>query len=450
MPEVKYDIALDSEGKYVSILNAEKGLKYYCPECKGEFIVRKGKIRAWHFAHKGGIPPSCSGESAKHALMKHKLYYLLSNTGKLYVVYHCERCGSYHYRDIKVNYVRIEEEIGSVRPDVSVIYKANKKLAIEVVHRNPLDVEKEGVFKREDISFLEVWCEDNSRFLEEVVEIKIPVFVPQDGYSLVHELVQEIGDNRALLFYRKCRLLDRECLLDVLKSRNFRIIDNMNIKSWIKKVRAKGKCGTIFNVERENGVIFAKTKEQGSVVLAPNVYQGDCVWGVPSYMLTRRDSLSEPSVEWAIFVGKMYGLLVFSEELFEDFDELIDEVFNYANNTKMNTLLPFLGIDSPSEYEFELGAFKQILESVSEFYGCYTVSAQRKFIKPKNKHKRPKENSIIETIILKTLGELDRPTTAYELSIMTKIPIWDVLIALNKLVSSGEVCQIKGYFSIKK
>ena len=48
--EIKYPIAFDKNDNYVHIKQATKQEKYFCPECKKEFIARQGQEKTWHFA----------------------------------------------------------------------------------------------------------------------------------------------------------------------------------------------------------------------------------------------------------------------------------------------------------------------------------------------------------------------------------------------------------------
>lgn len=41
MTELKYTYALDKNEKCVGIENAQKGIEYRCPHCKGEMVVKK-------------------------------------------------------------------------------------------------------------------------------------------------------------------------------------------------------------------------------------------------------------------------------------------------------------------------------------------------------------------------------------------------------------------------
>ena len=45
-------VALNKNGKRIYAEDASKEEQYYCPVCKGKLIVRKGEIKACHFAHK--------------------------------------------------------------------------------------------------------------------------------------------------------------------------------------------------------------------------------------------------------------------------------------------------------------------------------------------------------------------------------------------------------------
>lgn len=46
--------AHDENGNNVYIEDIEKAHSFYCPVCGGQLIVKKGKIRDWHFAHVSG------------------------------------------------------------------------------------------------------------------------------------------------------------------------------------------------------------------------------------------------------------------------------------------------------------------------------------------------------------------------------------------------------------
>lgn len=52
MAELKYTYALDKNENCIGIGNAQKGIEYRCPHCKGEMVVKEGSIKVKHYAHK--------------------------------------------------------------------------------------------------------------------------------------------------------------------------------------------------------------------------------------------------------------------------------------------------------------------------------------------------------------------------------------------------------------
>lgn len=71
--------ALNSEGKLVYIKDAPRNVKFSCVNCGGEMIVKQGKVRKWHFAHKT-LSENCSHESYLHSLAKIKIHDWFYNT----------------------------------------------------------------------------------------------------------------------------------------------------------------------------------------------------------------------------------------------------------------------------------------------------------------------------------------------------------------------------------
>lgn len=45
-------VAIDENGEFVDVLDADKGCLYFCPICNGEVIVRDGGVNVKHFAHR--------------------------------------------------------------------------------------------------------------------------------------------------------------------------------------------------------------------------------------------------------------------------------------------------------------------------------------------------------------------------------------------------------------
>jgi competence protein CoiA len=93
---------------------------FFCPECHGEVIIKKGYVKEHHYAHK---PPSnCqygSGESQLHYKTKKELYLNLKDHPR------CTKC-------------EIERRLDGVRPDVS-LFIDKYPVAIEI-QRSCVDI----------------------------------------------------------------------------------------------------------------------------------------------------------------------------------------------------------------------------------------------------------------------------------------------------------------------
>jgi len=62
--------ALSSDDELCFAGDSEKGKDYYCPSCGESVILRKGKIKIHHFAHRSGLEGICSYESIIHKTAK--------------------------------------------------------------------------------------------------------------------------------------------------------------------------------------------------------------------------------------------------------------------------------------------------------------------------------------------------------------------------------------------
>jgi len=142
--EILYTTATDKNGGLIRINNAEKGVDYYCPLCKKEFILRKsGKTgkgsRRSHFAH-NEITPNCTPEGVLHYSFKKMLIELLERhktENKPFILnWFCNSCGCKNSGNLLEKTASIKEEygLGECRPDIALIDKAEKIIAvIEVV-----------------------------------------------------------------------------------------------------------------------------------------------------------------------------------------------------------------------------------------------------------------------------------------------------------------------------
>lgn len=103
-------------------LTEKKDGPFFCPECEAEVILKKGKVKAHHFAHKPLV--NCIygvGESQRHLTVKRQIYEALVNHPD------CSRC-------------KLERRLNGVRPDVS-LYIGSNPVAIEV-QKSDIDIDE--------------------------------------------------------------------------------------------------------------------------------------------------------------------------------------------------------------------------------------------------------------------------------------------------------------------
>lgn len=147
----EYIYSLDENQCLVSAIDAIKGKKYYCPFCGTEMIVRQGKIRKWHFAHKADVH-NCSYESYLHKLAKIRIRECFNNSPQFIIglnysvsceVEDCpvgslDSCNWNEYKEINLKeyYDKCEEEvvIGNYRADLLITHT-------KFINRGPILIE---------------------------------------------------------------------------------------------------------------------------------------------------------------------------------------------------------------------------------------------------------------------------------------------------------------------
>lgn len=81
--EVKYHYALNEQGELVSIHDVGRNEgKFFCPECHGEMIPKKGAHNAWHFAHK---TETCKYDNYLHTIAEIMLQNWYNNSKEVYL-----------------------------------------------------------------------------------------------------------------------------------------------------------------------------------------------------------------------------------------------------------------------------------------------------------------------------------------------------------------------------
>lgn len=140
-------LAIDDDGKLISVDQARKGQSYLCPKCNQPLkYCAKGtgpNARTSHFKHK--VHTDCHGlsESEIHKMAKDGIYEILfsaiENQRDIHISWTCPECGL----DFKANLLKraksvvTEKEFGSTRPDIALLDENGKPLvAVEIVFKH--------------------------------------------------------------------------------------------------------------------------------------------------------------------------------------------------------------------------------------------------------------------------------------------------------------------------
>lgn len=136
---ILYSTAISPTGEIVNAIDAEKEINYSCLLCKQHLILRKGKKKRPHFAHKN-LSPNCTPETALHysfkSLLANKIQEHLDKNEPLKMKWHCTECDYYHSGDLirVAKKVKTEYDLGSCRPDIALLNENDRVVAvIEVI-----------------------------------------------------------------------------------------------------------------------------------------------------------------------------------------------------------------------------------------------------------------------------------------------------------------------------
>lgn len=153
-----YPYALNDDDACINIKNATHGTKYKCIECGTPMIPKRGKIKAWHFAHK--TSHECDNEGALHKTAKYHIMEAFNNARankKKYVVpVPCSsRCGNIHEYDFTKYGVSITSEKSIVEGTISdlAVLKADgtPDPIVEVVVTHDLEAETKKAYSKSKI-----------------------------------------------------------------------------------------------------------------------------------------------------------------------------------------------------------------------------------------------------------------------------------------------------------
>jgi ribosomal protein L37AE/L43A len=188
--EILYRTALNIKGDLIHVLNAKKGIDYFCPDCKREFVLKKsgntGKgSKRPHFAHKSDeVDFKCSPESVLHKSFKKLVVEFLNsylfNNKKIDVVWGCTSCkannkGSLLY---KVDSIREEYNLGVCRPDIALLDEEQNIVAvIEIVVTHAPEESALHYYQDNKITLFQIHLESDEDLLNVESKLTRPDYV---------------------------------------------------------------------------------------------------------------------------------------------------------------------------------------------------------------------------------------------------------------------------------
>lgn len=204
--------AHDIDQKLVHIDDAHKGLKYTCPHCAAELLLRISRIpegqkhhRRSHFAHKGNNDNHCS-ESFLHKLFKERCSKLIKeridNKQRLSFVWQCSKCHNKQTENLLNNITEAitEYDLGICKPDIALLDRNNLiATVIEVVVSHKPSSTALQYYKDNNIKCIQInigrfeECENIEHTLTLSEKITIS---PNQTCEKCSKIVDKIDDNK--------------------------------------------------------------------------------------------------------------------------------------------------------------------------------------------------------------------------------------------------------------
>tara|TARA_B100000029_G_C17169480_1_gene812736 strand:+ start:86 stop:709 length:624 start_codon:yes stop_codon:yes gene_type:complete len=180
-------------GKPVHVENVERGnlAGASCYSCGGILISKKGRVNAWHFAHKS--KNDCSGESNLHKYAK----YILAEKRAL--------CVRNYPKPLKpsrheFNYAIIEHPVDKFRIDCLLCDEKTPPLAVEIKVTHPTSEDKIAMFRRKKLAAIEIDLSGLSR-LSSVKEIQREVCANHNNTSWLYNAKHEEHNKKRIQEY---------------------------------------------------------------------------------------------------------------------------------------------------------------------------------------------------------------------------------------------------------
>ena len=182
--------AINSDGikVYAGEVDKEDGVKYYCPECGSELILRQGTKNIWHFAHKDDngicVFRKYDNESIHHKLMKKTIKEIVETHNDCLVSDLEHKIGSKiadYYFEVKGRFGGIKKvavECVQSHTDIDVFrakneYYVKQKVYVIWVFNLARFLDKDNSFK-EEVRVNEIIKECHTMYYGKVYAIDIP------------------------------------------------------------------------------------------------------------------------------------------------------------------------------------------------------------------------------------------------------------------------------------
>jgi len=213
--EILYAAAFDKNGGLIKAKDAEKNEDYFCPECKGELILKKSgktgkRSKKPHFTHYDKSP-NCTPEGVLHRAFKLLLLQYIRNhiadEALLNIAWECTYCNEKHEGNL-VHFakdVKDEYQMENCLADIALLNQEGKPFAVIeiVVTRKPEEASIE-FYKKNKIVFILIEL-DNEDDLDNIeTKINKPASI---NYCFNHKC----SNSGEYAYHRGSRLIVKDC-----------------------------------------------------------------------------------------------------------------------------------------------------------------------------------------------------------------------------------------------
>ncbi|MBR1995522.1 MAG: hypothetical protein IJ990_08320 [Alistipes sp.] len=239
--------AYNSDGERIHIDDARRGQKYTCPnpDCGAELLLRIGKIKRKHFAHKVNFGYHCT-ETVLHKLFKDKCEELIreriNSKQDLFYGWKCKQCNKEYKESLLTNVVDVISEcnLGSCRPDLALIdNNGNVVSVIEVIVFHKPEPKVEQYYADNKIICIQVKlnsyedCDDVQKIFANTEKVKL---YPQRICGHCDQIVsQECNESQFVELKPTSLGSDQDQLIDLLQRKGYKTCPNCSCELQIQE-----------------------------------------------------------------------------------------------------------------------------------------------------------------------------------------------------------------------